>query len=108
MLSLATRMWEEIKHDEKDPRTKGKPWGEKSLKDTRTTATQPNTPKDTTRPSSTENKPKEKAENRPWKPRGPKEYASGKNEKGERICYIYGSTGHLANFHKKDDKGDAE
>ena len=30
MLSLATRMWEEIKYDEKDPRTKGKPWNEKT------------------------------------------------------------------------------
>ena len=78
------------------------------MKDTRTVATQLNTPKDTTRPLSTENKPKEKAENRPWRPKGPKEYASGKNEKGERIYYIYRSTGHLANFHKKDDKGDAE
>ena len=64
MVSLATRMWEEIKHDEKDPRTK-KPWNENkpSSKATHPT-TQSNPSKDTTHPSSADNKPERKAENR--------------------------------------------
>ena len=32
------------------------------------------------------------------------------NDKGQRICYTYGSTEHLALYHRKekDDKGDTE
>ena len=108
-------MWEEIKHDEKDPRMRGKSWNEDKSppKTTHPPTTQPNPPKDTTHPSSTETKPERKAENRQWRPRGPKEwprgpkeFASGRNEKGERICFTYGSTEHTLWYHRKDKKDD--
>jgi len=88
MLSLATRLWENIKSDEKEPQRK---------------------------------RPKEKpasdaSQRAPTERRGPKEYASGVNDKGQRICYVCGSTEHRAFHHKgkrdekgeKDDKGDTE
>ena len=110
MLSLTTRIQEEIKYNEKDPRIRGKSQNKSKppLKATPTTTIQPNPSKDGPRPPNTENKPKRKPENRPWRPKGPKEYASRKNNKGERIYFIYRDTKHLASFHKKDDKGDAE
>ena len=111
MLSLATRMWEEIKHDEKDPR-KGdpkKPWnGDKPPTKVDNPATQPNPSKEATRPPNANRKAGNKAENRPNRYTGPKEFASGKNDKGERICYTCGSTEHMSGYHKKDDKGGAE
>jgi hypothetical protein len=102
MLSLATRMWEEIKHDEKDPRKKDL---KKPEIKTNYTTKQSNPSK---RFSKTENKNEDKASNKTGNARGPKEFATGKNEKGERICFTCGSTEHLANYHKKDDKGDTE
>jgi len=109
MLSLATRIWEEIKHDEKDPRTKGKPWNENKAPSKTThpkTTAQPNPSKDTNRPSNTENKGEKRTENRTWRPRGPREFASGRNEKGERICFTCGSTEHTSWYHKKENKVD--
>ena len=103
MLSLATRMWEEIKHEERDPRKK--PFNENKAPKTTppTTAPPPSSQKDTTRPLY-----EKKAENKLGRPRGPKEFASGKNDKGERICFTCGSTSHLASFHKKDDKDNTD
>lgn len=112
MLSLATRMWEEIKHDEKDPSQrdpkKSSIWKKPTTKPNDQTSTAlANPSKHTTRPSNTEGKAEDKAENKSGRLKGPKEYASGKDDKGDRICYTCGSTEHLARYHKKDDKGDA-
>ena len=92
MVSLATRLWENIRYDEQDP-SKGDP---KPL-----TREKPGKPE----------KPENKADDRPRGPKGPKEFASGMNDKGQRICFTCGSTEHLAWYHrkdKKDDKGDTE
>jgi hypothetical protein len=114
MLSLATRMWEEIKHEEKDPRKKdsnpsNRRWQTAQDSDPK----QPNShPKPIPRQGQNgEKKTENKAEYKPRRPRGPEEFASGTNDKGQRICYTCGSTEHLAGYHKKDkkdDKGDTE
>jgi hypothetical protein len=113
MLSLATRMWEEIKHDEKDPskRDPKKPsvWEKPAAKaNNPISTTRFNPSKHTTRPSNTESKAESKAKNKSGKQRNPKEYASGLNDKGQRICFTCGSTEHIASYHEKDDKGDTE
>ena len=106
MLSLATRMWEEIKNEEKDPRKKPferqQPTG-KGSSAVPTERPQQIPPKPNSSENRTENSAERKAANRPRRSRGPKEYASGLNEKGERICYVCGSTEHLAGYHKKDN-----
>ena len=107
MLSLATRMWEEIKHDEKDPNKRDPKKSDKPEAKDQAPTTQQNPPRHTTHPPK-ESKTDNKAENRLRKSKGPKEFASGKNEKGERICYTCGSTEHLSNYHKKDDKDSPE
>ena len=101
-------MWENIKNDEKDPskRDPKRPstWEKPAPKASDLTPTAQSHPSgQITRPPN-EGKPENKTDNRPRRPRGPKEFASGRNEKGERICYTCGNTGHLASFHKKDDK----
>ena len=90
MLSLATRLWENIKHEEKEPLRKEN-------------KRSPNEGK-----SASANEGSSTASTK--KQRGPKEYASGVNNKGQRICFTCGSTEHLAWHHKKDkdDKGDTE
>lgn len=75
MLSLATRMWEEIKHDERDPRKKDL---KKQEARTDSSPTQPNLSK---HPSKMNHRNEDK--NQTVKPKSPKEFASGKNEKGE-------------------------
>ena len=109
MLSLATRLWENIKYDEKDPRKDPrKPTeGGKSatLKEDGVGPT-PTPGKLKQAPRQLENK-----EDRPkprFRRRGPKKFASGKNNKGEQICFVYSSAEHFASHHKKDDKGDTE
>ena len=93
-MSLATRLWENIKDDEQDP----------SKRD----------PKSSTRERLERlerlEKVEDKGDSRPRGPRGPKEFTSGMNEKGQRICFTCGSTEHLVWHHKKDkdDKGDTE
>jgi hypothetical protein len=105
-------MWENIKNDEKDPskRDPKRPstWEKPAPKASGLTATAQSHPSgQITRPPN-EGKSENKTDNRPRGPRGPKEFASGRNERGERICYTCGNTGHLASFHKKDDKGNPE
>ncbi|EED18971.1 gag/polymerase/env polyprotein, putative [Talaromyces stipitatus ATCC 10500] len=95
-------MWEEIKHDEKDPRKKD---FKKLETKTDYTTKQPNLSKHA---SKIESKNENKTLNKIGTLKGPKEFATGKNEKGERICFTCGSTEHLANYYKKDDKGDTE
>ena len=79
MVSLATRLWENIKDDEQDP----------SKRD----------PKSSTRerPERLERleKAEDKGDSRPRGPRGLKEFTSGINEKGQRIYFTCGSTEHL-------------
>jgi hypothetical protein len=53
-------------------------------------------------------KARNKAENRLNRYIGLKEFASGKNNKGERIYYTCRSTKHMSGYHKKDNKGGAE
>jgi hypothetical protein len=116
MLSLATRMWEEIKYDEKDPRKERKPfeWKPAPRKDSSTAPQAAKLHQSSRRSNNGENHAEPKAENKLERPRGPKEYASGKNENGQRVCYTCGSTEHLSSYHKrdnhhrKDDKGDTE
>ena len=114
MLSLATRMWEEIKHEEKDPRKKDGNPSNRRWQATQNNDTKPpsNYPRPTTRHGhSGEKKTENKAEDKPRRLRGPREFASGVNDKGQQICYTCGSTEHLAGYHKKDkkdDKGDTE
>ncbi|KIX01154.1 uncharacterized protein Z518_08879 [Rhinocladiella mackenziei CBS 650.93] len=102
MLSLATRMWEEIKHDEKDPR-KEKLGNENKISskaNSSTSTTQSSSSKNTNHSSNTKNKTEKKAENKSWRSKGPKEFASGQNDKGERICFICGSIEHIASYHR--------
>jgi len=94
MVSLATRLWENIKDDEQDP----------SKRDPKSsTRERPEKPERLERPEN-------KGENRPREPKGPKEFASGINDRGQRTCYTCGSTEHLARYHKekKDDERDTE
>ena len=102
MLSLAIYMWEEIKHDEKDLRKKDL----KKLEIKIDYTTKQFNPSKCF--SKIENKNKDKASNKTGNARGPKEFATSKNEKGERICFTCGSTQYLANYHKKDNKGDTK
>ncbi|EED12060.1 gag/polymerase/env polyprotein, putative [Talaromyces stipitatus ATCC 10500] len=102
MLSLTTHIWEEIKHNKKDPRKKD---FKKPETKTDHTTKQPNLSKHA---SKIESKNKNKTSNKTGTLKGPKEFATGKNEKGERICFTCGSTEHLANYHKKDNKRDTE
>ena len=118
MLSLATRMWEEIRHEEKDSGRKEtkKPWESNkptpSNQNNNSSAPSPRNGQSrhrtTPQQDSGKDKAEGKAESKTGKQKGPKEYASGVNDKGERICYICGSTEHLVRYHKKDDKGDSE
>lgn len=108
MLSLATRMWEEIRHEEKDPRKENKrfsTWERPGkAENPLPAAPQHQPPRHNAQSSNTEKRTESKAENRLTRQsRGPKEYASGKNDKGERICFICGSTEHLSGHHKRDD-----
>jgi len=93
-VSLATRLWENIKDDEQDP----------SKRDPKSSTRE--RPERLERPEKVE----DKGDSRPRGPRGLKEFTSGINEKGQRIYFTYGSTEHLAWHHKKDkdDKGDTE
>ena len=101
MVALATRMWEGMKNDERSKQKEAKM--SSSPRDNSTSSTYRGK-KD--RPHETIDQ-KGGGKTGKW-PRGtsnkssPKEFASGKNEKGERICYRCGSTKHLAHHHKKD------
>ena len=109
MVSLATRMWEEIKHDEKDPNKRDPKKTDKPEAKDQAPTNQRNPPRYPTHPreGKADNRPENRPENRPRRPRRPGKFASGENEKGERICFVCGSTEHLALFHKKkDDKED--
>ncbi|EED13485.1 retrovirus polyprotein, putative [Talaromyces stipitatus ATCC 10500] len=55
-----------------------------------------------------ESKNENKTSNKTGTSKGPKEFATGKNKKGEQICFTCGNTEHLANYYKKDDKRDTE
>src|ERR1044072_6737677 len=100
MLSLATRMWDKYKHEDKKPEER-KPTTYTKGKGPEQQTRDPQTPR---QPYNRRNKDEDKAKGQ----KNPKEYASGINDKGERICYVYGSTEHRAFYHRKNNKDKAD
>jgi hypothetical protein len=104
MVSLATRMWEGLK--EAKSSSSDKP----TLRNTHSTSSSYRGKKGRAT-ENTDQKGSSKTGKRPHRTNGksyPKEFASGRNEKGERICYRCGSNKHLAPDHDKKEADDTK
>ena len=104
MVSLATRMWEGLKKDERWKKKEAAP-SEKSVSRNNSSASGPSSERGK-RANGKGQTADQKAgkSGKEQKPPRPKEFASGKNSKGERICYHCGSTEHLSYDHGKEAK----
>jgi hypothetical protein len=107
MVSLATRMWEGLKKKDRWQKREEKPAlrnhcpapGPQSNRGQRTQEKGQTTDQKTGRG---------KGQKFAWKSQFPKEFASGKNDRGESICYRCGSTKHLSFDHAKETEEAAD
>ena len=106
MVSLATRMWEGLKKDEKGKKKEAALSTDKSAAQNNRSAPGQSSnrgQRDQDKDQTTDQKTgRNKGQRSNRKTRFPKEFASGKNEKGEFICYKCGSTKHFIKDHDKE------
>jgi hypothetical protein len=112
MVSLATRMWEGLKRKDRWQKKEAASSAEKSASRNNGSVPGPSSNRGQRaqeRGQATDQKAgKGKEQRSDRRPRWPKEFASGKNDKGEPICYKCGSTKHFARGHDKETEAAAD
>jgi hypothetical protein len=100
MVALATRMWEGLKKEQKTSKREVKFSSAEKSK-----LYQNNSVLSANRGKMVDIQKDKKKTQRSYQKQYPKEFASGVNEKGNKICYRCGSTQHLSFDHGKEGKG---
>ena len=111
MVSLATLMWESLKAKDRAQQKGSQTLSSDEPTRNNHSTSSPYRGKKGKAGGSTDQKGSGKYGKRPRETNEksyPKEFASGKNEKGERICYRCGSTKHLAYDHDKEEANDGK